>query len=153
MGPCLLKRVRVRVTQRLEKWNAAITGKARPIISVMLDSQEWPDELDALMAAPENHVLLFENEAVRVLDITISPGQIVPLHTHRWPSTLYFLSWSDCVRRDAHGSVLMDSRTVQKPSEGTTLWSPSIGPHTLENIGEAELHVIGVEFKGVGSGA
>lgn len=113
----------------------------------MRDAQDWPDELDAVVAAPENHVLLFENEAVRVLDIRVAPGQTVPLHTHRWAGILYLLRWSECVRRDADGSVMMDSRMGEKPAEGASFWSPAIGPHTLENVGSGELHVIGVELK------
>ncbi|MGI4829650.1 MAG: hypothetical protein ACRYFU_15860 [Janthinobacterium lividum] len=114
-----------------------------------LDTQEWPGGLDALIAAPQHHVLLFENESVRVLDITVAAGDIVPLHTHRWPGILYLRSWSDCVRRDADGAVMMDSRTSTNPSEGTAFWSPAMRPHTLENIGNSVLHVIGVELKNV----
>jgi putative transposase len=45
----------------------------------------WPDSLDALAAAPESHRLLFENDAVRVLETRIAPGQATQVHTHRWP--------------------------------------------------------------------
>jgi hypothetical protein len=114
----------------------------------MFNLPEWPDELDALVAAPHPHFLLLENEAVRVLDTRVPPGQTVPLHTHRWPGTLYLLSWSDFVRRDAEGSVLLDSRTINRPSEGAALWSPSLPPHTLENVGESTLRLISVEVKG-----
>ncbi len=31
----------------------------------------WPEALDALVAAPEHHTLLFENATVRVLDTRI----------------------------------------------------------------------------------
>jgi hypothetical protein len=72
----------------------------------------WPDSLDALIAAPAHHALLFENDAVRVLETRIPPGELVPVHTHRWPSVLYVLSWSAFVRRDAAGTVLVDSRLV-----------------------------------------
>jgi hypothetical protein len=41
--------------------------------------QEWPEEHDALRAAPKHHALLFENDAVRVLDTNIAPGDTVPL--------------------------------------------------------------------------
>jgi len=33
----------------------------------------WPENLDAVKAAPENHKVIFENEHVRVLDVTIAP--------------------------------------------------------------------------------
>ncbi|MGA3324019.1 MAG: hypothetical protein ABSF45_06065, partial [Terriglobia bacterium] len=57
--------------------------------------RNWLEALDALSAAPQYHLLLLENDRVRVLDTRDSQGQSVPLHTHRWPSALYILSWSD----------------------------------------------------------
>src|SRR5713101_3127574 len=33
----------------------------------------WPDSLDALAAAPESHRILFENDAVRVLETGLRP--------------------------------------------------------------------------------
>ncbi|HEY2466301.1 MAG TPA: hypothetical protein VGI45_00495 [Terracidiphilus sp.] len=113
----------------------------------MPNQQNWPEELDALAAAPHNHRLLFENDSVRVLDTSIAPGQITPLHTHRWPASLYILSWSDFVRRDEHGALIVDSRDIGTFANGTSQWSPSLGPHTLENIGTSELRVIVVELK------
>jgi hypothetical protein len=116
-------------------------------IIARMNNQEWPDALDALIAAPQNHSLLLENDAVRVLDTIIHPGHTTPLHTHKWPATLYVLSWSDFLRRDAAGSVFLDSRTVQKLPVGSALWTPPLPPHTLENIGPSDLHVISVELK------
>ena len=135
---------------RLRRLRVTPASDAAPklvIIRVMVDPRKWPDELDALIAAQQHHVLLFENEAVRVLDTSVDPGDTVPLHTHRWPSALYLMSWSDFVRRDAQGAVLLDSRTIARPAEGVALWSPSMPPHTLENIGESRLWVISVELK------
>jgi hypothetical protein len=48
----------------------------------------WPRELDALVAAPGSHRLLFENDRVRVLEVAIEPGAREPEHTHRWPSVI-----------------------------------------------------------------
>jgi quercetin dioxygenase-like cupin family protein len=107
----------------------------------------WPDELDALIAAPEHHLLLMENESVRVLDTRVPPGRTVPLHAHRWPSVLYILSWSDFVRRDGEGRVVLDSRTIGKAPVGAALWSAPLQPHTLENSGKSELRAISVELK------
>lgn len=109
--------------------------------------QQWPEELDALRAAPKHHALLFENDAVRILDTNIAPGETVPLHTHRWPSALYVLSFSHFVRRDAADAVLVDSRTFREVPGGSALWSEPLPPHTLENVGERDLHVIAVELK------
>ena len=49
------------------------------------------DPLDAVVAAPGHHALLFENERVRVLDTRVQPGDTVPLHVHPWPAIQYFL--------------------------------------------------------------
>ena len=109
--------------------------------------QEESDALDALIAAPQHHRLLFENKSVRVLDTCIRPGETTGLHTHRWPGTLYILNWSDFVRRDERGTVMLDSRTVPAILSGTALWSAPLASHTLENVGDADLRVIAVELK------
>jgi len=107
----------------------------------------WPDVMDALVAAPQHHKLLLENDRVRVLDTRIAPGDTVPLHTHRWPAAHHFMSWSDFVRRDEHGAVQVDTRGKPGVAAGTVLWSGPLGPHTLENVGPAELHVVSTELK------
>jgi hypothetical protein len=108
----------------------------------------WPEALDALRAAPNHHSLLFENEAVRVLDTRIAPGDRTPVHTHRWPSVLFILSWGSFVRRDASGEVLLDSRTSPQPASlPRALWSPPLPAHSLENVGTTDIHVVSVEVK------
>lgn len=52
----------------------------------------WTPENDALVAAPQHHRLLFENDEVRVLEVTVPPGVREPLHAHRYPSVLYYVS-------------------------------------------------------------
>jgi hypothetical protein len=110
----------------------------------------WPDELDAIHAAPRHHRVLFENDRVRVLDTRISPGDTVPVHTHRWPAMLHLMSWSDFVRRDAEGRVLVDTRGKPPPAPlPLVIWSDPLPPHTLENVGSAELHAVSIEIKDV----
>jgi hypothetical protein len=110
----------------------------------------WPPALDALSAAPRHHRLLLENDRVRVLEARIPPGDVVPVHTHCWPSVLYILSWSDFVRRDSSGAVVVDSRAGGAAgSPPSVLWSEAVPPHSLENVGTAEHLVISVEIKPV----
>jgi mannose-6-phosphate isomerase-like protein (cupin superfamily) len=105
----------------------------------------WPAELDALIAAPNHHRLLLENEHVRVLDTEIKPGEKTPLHTHRWPAVHYIISWSDFVRRDSSGATMVDTRGRETASGA--LWGSPLGPHTLENVGSRPIRVISVEVK------
>jgi predicted metal-dependent enzyme (double-stranded beta helix superfamily) len=104
------------------------------------------DPLDAVFAAPVHHTLLFENARVRVLDTRIAPGDTVPLHTHRWPSVLHVLGWSDCVRRDDKEAVTFDSR-ANPTAPPQILWSPPLPPHTLENVGADAIHIVSIEIK------
>jgi hypothetical protein len=94
--------------------------------------QEWPDSLDATVAAPEHHEVLLENERVRVLDSRIRAGDTVPVHTHRWPSVLYILGTSDFIRYDSDGNVVFDSRTKESSIEaGTVNWSGPLSAHSV----------------------
>src|SRR5437588_707147 len=81
----------------------------------------WPDSLDAVIAAPNHHRLVFENDRVRVLDTLIPAGDTAPIHTHRWPAVYYTLQRSDFVRRDGEGKVLFDSRTAPPLPSATFL--------------------------------
>ena len=108
----------------------------------------WPDSLDAVRAAPEYHRILFENEQVRVLEVRIKPGQIVPVHTHRWPAAVYVLSASDFIRRDENENLLFDSRTAEPPPTTPAVeWTGPLPPHSVENIGSTEIHLITTELK------
>ena len=110
----------------------------------------WPPHLDAVIAAPEHHRVLLENDSVRMLDTRIDPGETVMLHTHQWSAAYYVLSWSDFVRRDEHGRVTLDSRqTGLQYGPGEAIWSAPLDAHTLENVGSSVLHLISVEVKPV----
>lgn len=112
------------------------------------DAWPWPDALDAVQAAPRHHRVVFENDRVRVLDTRIRPGDTVPVHTHRWAAVNQIHTWSDFVRRDAGGRVLVDTRGRPPPASLPFVgWSEALPPHTLENVGAAELHVVSVELK------
>jgi len=117
------------VTQNSEKW-------------------PWPDSLDAVIAAPNHHKLLFENERVRVLEVRIASGDLVPVHTHRWPASIYVAKQSDFLRRDQDGNLLFDSRTLgPPPAKPFAQWTPPLPPHSVENIGGNEILLISTELK------
>jgi len=54
-------------------------------------SNSWPEELDAMIAAPDHHEVLLENDRVRVLVSLLKPGDATSVHTHRWPAVLHIL--------------------------------------------------------------
>jgi hypothetical protein len=52
------------------------------------DPSTWDPNFDAVVAAPKHHKVIFENDRLRVLDVTLEPNDEEPLHHHRWPSVL-----------------------------------------------------------------
>ncbi len=111
-------------------------------------SWPWPDSLDALAAAPLHHRLVLENERVRVLETRIPPGETAPLHTHRWPGVHFFLSFSDFVRRDQKGRVLLDTRRTPLGFDfADGFWVEPLEPHSVENVGSVELRAVNFEIK------
>lgn len=88
-----------------------------------------------------------ENEHVRVLETLIKPGERTAIHTHQWPAATTFLSSSEVIRRDEDGEILLDTRGMDLMAPMSTAWTPALGPHTLENVGTNDVHVITVEIK------
>jgi len=104
------------------------------------------DDLDGVIAAPDHHKVIFENDAVRVLEVTIRAGDITPLHTHLVPTVLYFISGSHFIRRDEHGATLLDTRADPDFVLPRVAFSESSPRHTLENTGSDDLVAVGVEL-------
>jgi hypothetical protein len=108
----------------------------------------WPADLDAMVAAPGFHTVLFENDQVRVLDGRVPPGAVVPVHTHQWGGVLYVQKGSDFVRRDPDGNVLADTRLSKStPVTGSASWGGPLPPHSFENVGPEEFRTLTVEMK------
>ena len=106
------------------------------------------DELDGVVAAPDHHRVLFENEVVRVIETTIRAGDRTPVHTHLAPTAMYVVSGSHFLRRDPDGTVMLDTRADPTFVLPQVMYSPGTPPHTLENTGPDDLVVIGVELLG-----
>jgi mannose-6-phosphate isomerase-like protein (cupin superfamily) len=104
------------------------------------------DELDGVVAAPDHHRVLFENEVVRVIETTIRAGDTTPVHTHLAPTAMYVVSGSHFLRRDPEGAVMLDTRSDPAFVLPQAMYSPGTPAHTLENTGPDDLVVIGVEL-------
>jgi hypothetical protein len=118
-----------------------------PELNAAAEAWPWPDSLDALVAAPKHHTLVLDNERVRVLDTRIPAGDMVPVHTHRWPAVYYTISGGDFVRYDAEGKVLFDTRLQFNPTSEAARFIESLPPHAVENVGTCEIHLISFEMK------
>ena len=124
-------------------------GKALPYQTG--DPADWPPELDAVAAAPDNHAVLLENDHVRVLEVTMAPREVEALHHHRWPSVLYVMEAGHFIDRDAAGEVIVDTRELDAfPPLPFTMWKDAEAPHSVENLSDAPIRLIRVELKQAG---
>ncbi len=108
----------------------------------------WSASLDAPTAAPENHKILFENERVRVLDVTVAVGGREKLHAHCWPSVLYVMFRGKLREWDADGKVIREVKeTPPATSFPLTQWLEASPPHSIENLDSQPIHLVRVELK------
>ena len=108
----------------------------------------WPDSLDSVVAAPQNHKVVLENERVRVLEVTVRPGEREPLHMHRMPSVMYVIEEDNIRDYDADGKLLYDSRTDKAPPKTPyTIWMEPQAPHVVENLSKKPVRLLRVELK------
>jgi quercetin dioxygenase-like cupin family protein len=127
---------------------ATTTPSQQPAKYDSNDPATWPDALDATVAAPQNHKVVLENERVRVLEVTVQPGEREPVHGHKWPSVMYVMA-EDLIRDyDSEGKLLYDSRTDKaRMKTPYTIWMPPQAPHSVENLSKTPLRLLRVELK------
>ena len=109
------------------------------------DVDEFRDEL---ASAAENHqvgtAVLFENERVRVWDLTVEPGGRIPFHCH---TTSYFFT---CIEGGRMINLFPDGNQVTLEMDDGTTWFGAIDDepevHDLENVGSTRVRFITVEL-------
>jgi hypothetical protein len=123
----------------------------------------WPDSLDAVKAAPDNHKIVYEDDRVRILEVLLRPYEFESMHTHKLPSVMigsrgkdtssfaivYYRFRYDSSRRQY---VITDS-TIQhgggnRPARsGTSSLRGPEGPHAIKNLSNVTIDIFRVEFK------
>ena len=108
---------------------------------------------DAITAAPDNHRVVFENEKVRVLEVTIKPGEKEPFHVHPMPSVMTVITGTKLRITEAtiNDGKLVTGKTIEVGKDNfqpPPLWMPPQGLHSAENIGSVTFHAYRIELKG-----
>jgi hypothetical protein len=118
------------------------------------DPSTWDPNFDAVIAAPKQHKVIFENDRLRVLDVTLEPNDEEPLHHHRWPSVFVL----DSIHGDVHdispdGNRLPPSRDIMQAIEtwdGESSLVVQMAPQPLGRVlneGDKTVHGIRIEMK------
>jgi quercetin dioxygenase-like cupin family protein len=98
---------------------------------------------DVVKVAGDSHKVLLENAQVRVLAVTIKPGEKVPMHSH--PANVSYVLTDGKLR-----ITMPDGKTVERePKAGTSTWSEPV-THAFENIGTTEYRQVQIELKNAG---
>lgn len=108
-------------------------------------------DLDAVAAAPGNHRVILENDDVRVLEVTVAPGETEPVHEHRWPSVMHIQTpqpFIDIVYKRVDGRLVEDRRIVKRGiTPPPALWFGPQEPHATRNTGTQTFRALRVELK------
>ena len=96
---------------------------------------------DVVQVAGDSHKVLLDNAQVRVLAVTLKPGQKAPLHSH--PASVgYYLSDGKLRITLADGKVI-----EREPKAGSAAYSDAV-THMVENVGTNEFTQVQIELKG-----
>jgi len=85
--------------------------------------------------------MLFVKDGVRVSEVNLEPGAVVPRHHHYGPHLLVALTDLD-IRSDVEGMSPMPG----KFKSGDVKWLPGDYTHTLTNVGKSPARLVTVEF-------
>ncbi len=128
-------------------------GAQAPQAQKPLSSENWayPDSLDPAVASPEQYKVLYDDIAVRLLEVSLAPGQKEKMHADRWPAVLVLDTPAIKIRRQAADGTTRDlDPATDKPFNGPmpiTVRVPPAAPHADENIDTHARHYYRVELK------
>jgi quercetin dioxygenase-like cupin family protein len=95
---------------------------------------------DIVKISPEVHQVVFENDVIRVLEVTVKPGVKIPMHTN--PENVNYIVKPGTLRLiDPDGSSmdldLAERQVIPAP----------VGRHAVENVSGREIRTICIELK------
>ena len=111
------------------------------------DPATWDIALDAIVAAPQNHAVLYEDNLIRVLSVSIAPGAIEKPHHHRFPAVFVIDRMVNL--RDFNG-VTKEEISLPIPKDAVFPITLKFAPqplHYVENIDTKIFHATRIEFK------
>lgn len=114
---------------------------------------EWPEDLDALKAAPDNHKVVYEDDNVRVLAVVLDGKASEPVHTHKWKSIMWIAKpIVPCqitnYKKDENGNLVKSDSILinEMPVDMGQLIDPE-EPTSIANLGSDSGVAYRVEFK------
>jgi quercetin dioxygenase-like cupin family protein len=101
----------------------------------------WPEEIVEKTFSGGRSKTLFVRDGVRVSEVNLEPGTVVPSHHHDGPHLVVAITDLD-LRSDVEGKGPMPG----KFKSGDVKWLPGGYTHTLTNVGKNPARFVTVEF-------
>lgn len=111
------------------------------------DPATWNPDQDAVIAAPENHTVIYEDDLIRVVSVSLPPGTTEKPHHHRFPSV--FVIDRMVKVRDFNGATNQEIPLPIPPDLDfpiTVRFAPQ-PLHYVENCDTKPFHGTRIEFK------
>jgi hypothetical protein len=111
------------------------------------DPVTWDPALDGVFAAPENHAVLYEDDAIRIISVSIAAGAVEKPHHHRLPAV--FVVDRLVKLRDFNGAT-GDEIPLPIPKDAEFPITLKFLPqplHYVENVDTTSFHATRIEFK------
>ena len=101
----------------------------------------WPEESGEKTFPGGRSKIIFVKDGVRVSEVNLEPGAVVPSHHHDGPHLVVAITDLD-LRSDVEGMSPMPGRL----KSGDVKWLPGGYTHTLTNVGKSPARFVTVEF-------
>jgi hypothetical protein len=119
-----------------------------PLCGNAAETRSWSPDLDAVKAAPGNHKVIFESDEIRVLEVTVRPGEREPVHHHQWPSVMVLHKRPALKNYDKDGNEIKPGAGSPTPADLPFVARlPAQAAHAVYVLDAQPFHAIRVEFK------
>jgi quercetin dioxygenase-like cupin family protein len=95
---------------------------------------------DIVEISPDVHEVIFENDTIRVLEVTVKPGVTVPMHTN--PENINYILEGGTLRLVDPNASVVDVQLTERQ----VIPAP-VGRHAVENIGQTTVRTLCIELK------
>jgi quercetin dioxygenase-like cupin family protein len=109
--------------------------------SLRTSSQHWDEDRGLDILANGTKQVLFVKDGIRVSEVELQPGAVIPMHHHSGPHLLVAVSDLD-LRSDVQGQAPMPGHF----KSGDSKWLPGGYSHTVTNTGSKPAKFVTLEF-------
>ena len=126
----------------------AAYGQTASMCAGLAEAGAWDKSHDAVPAAPGNHRVIYENANVRVLEVTVLPGEREAVHHHQWPSVMVVDARPKYINYDGNGKEIPPAvQAPGSPEMPIMVRLPAQAEHSIYNIDSTPFHAIRIEYK------